>query len=59
MFFYKIKSIEAKSAGRELFKMKMLFMKKMISQGPSQITTLAIETFMPSEIDYEKYKILR
>ncbi len=54
-----IMGIEAKRRGWELGKIKIDVYKTMTSDGPRKIKTLELEIFMPSEIDYEKYKILQ
>ena len=54
-----IMAIEAKRRGWELGKIKIDVYKTMTSEGPRQIKTLALEIFMPSELDSEKYKILQ
>ena len=54
-----IMGIEAKRRGWELGKIKIDVYKKMTSKGPRQIKTLALEIFMPSELDADKYKILQ
>ena len=54
-----IMGIEAKRRGWDLAKIKIDVYKTMTSEGPRQIKTLALEIFMPSELEYEKYKILQ
>ena len=54
-----IMGIEAKRRGWELGKIKIDLYKTMTSNGPRKIKTLALEIFMPSELDSEKYKILQ
>ena len=54
-----IMGIEAKRRGWELGKITIDVYKTMTSEGPRQIKTLAIEIFMPDELDTEKYKILQ
>ena len=54
-----IMGIEAKRRGWELGKIKIDVFKTMTLEGPRQIKTLALEIFMPSELDSEKYKILQ
>ena len=54
-----IMGIEAKRRGWELGKVVIDVCKTMTSEGPRQIKTLALEIFMPSELDSEKYKILQ
>ena len=54
-----IMGIEAKRRGWELGKIKIDVYKTMTSEGPRQIKTLALEIFMPSKLDYKKYKILQ
>ena len=54
-----IMAIEAKRRGWELSKIKIDVYKTMTSEGPRQIKTLVLEIFMPSELDYQKYKILQ
>ena len=52
-------AIEAKRRGWKLGKIKIDVYKTMTSEGPRQIKTLVLEIFMPSELDYQKYKILQ
>ena len=54
-----IMGIEAKRRGWELGKVEIDVYKTMTSEGPRKIKTLALEIFMPSELDTEKYKILQ
>ena len=54
-----IMAIEAKRRGWELGKILIDVYKTMTSEGPRKIKTLALEIFMPSELDSEKYKILQ
>ena len=54
-----IMGIEAKRRGWDLGKIKIDVYKIMTSEGPRKIKTLILEIFMPSELDYEKYKILQ
>jgi len=54
-----IMAIEAKRRGWKLGKIKIDVYKTMTSEGPRQIKTLVLEIFMPSELDYKKYKILQ
>jgi len=54
-----IMAIEAKRRGWKLGKIKIDVYKTMTSEGPRQIKTLVLEIFMPSELDYQKYKILQ
>ena len=54
-----IMGIEAKRRGWELGKIKIDVYKTMTSEGPRKIKTLALEIFMPFELDYQKYKILQ
>ena len=54
-----IMGIEAKRRGWELGKIKIDVYKTMTWEGPRQIKALALEIFMPSELDSEKYKILQ
>ena len=54
-----IMGIEAKRRGWELGKIKIDFYKTMKLEGPRKIKTLALEIFMPSELDSGKYKILQ
>ena len=54
-----IMGIEAKRRGWKLGKIKIDVYKTMTLEGPRQIKSLALKIFMPSELDYEKYKILQ
>ena len=54
-----IMAIEAKRRGWELGKITIDVYKITTSEGPRKIKTLALEIFMPSEFDVEKYKILQ
>ena len=54
-----IMGIEAKRRGWELGKIKIDVYKTMTSEGPRKIKSLALEIFMPSNLDSEKYKILQ
>ena len=54
-----IMAIEAKRRGWELGKIKIDVYKTMTSEGPRKIKNLSLEIFMPSELDYQKYKILQ
>ena len=54
-----IMAIEAKRRGWELGDIKIDVYKTMTSEGPRQIKTLALEIFMPSELDSKKFKILQ
>ena len=54
-----IMGIEAKRRGWELGKIKIDVYKTMTSDGPRKIKTLALEIFMPFELDSEKCKILQ
>ena len=54
-----IMGIEAKRRGWQLGKIKIDVYKTMTSEGPRQIETLRLEIFMPTELDYQKYKILQ
>ena len=54
-----IMGIEAKRRGWELGKIKIDVYKTMTSEGPRKIKTLALEIFMPSDLDSQKYKILQ
>ena len=51
--------IEAIRRGWELAKIKIDVYKTMTSEGPRKIKTLALDIFMPSKLDLEKYKILQ
>ena len=53
-----IMGIEAKRRGWDLGKIKIDVYKTMTSKGPRKIKSLALDIFMPSELDSEKYKIL-
>ena len=52
-------AIQAKLRGWKLGKIKIDVYKTMTAEGPRQIKTLVLEIFMPSELDYKKYKILQ
>ena len=54
-----IMGIEAKRRGWKLGKIKIDVYKTMTSEGPRKIKTLALEIFMPFELDSGKYKILQ
>ena len=54
-----IMGIEAKRRGWELGKINIDVYKTMTSEGPRKIKTLTLEIFMPSQLDYEKYKVLQ
>ena len=54
-----IMGIEAKRREWELGKIKIDVYKTMTADGPRKIETLVLEIFMPSELDSEKYKILK
>ena len=54
-----IMGIEAKRRGWELGKIKIDVYKTMTSEGPRKIKSLALEIFMPYELDVEKYKVLK
>ncbi|WP_269613694.1 OsmC family protein [Prochlorococcus marinus] len=54
-----IMGIEAKRRGWDLGKIKIDVYKTMTSKGPRKIKSLALDIFMPSELDSEKYKILK
>ncbi len=54
-----IMGIEAKRRGWELGQIKIDVYKTMTSEGPRKIKTLVLEIFMPTELDFEKYKILQ
>ena len=54
-----IMGIEAKRRDWDLGKIKIDVYKTMTSKGPRKIKSLALDIFMPSELDYEKYKILQ
>ena len=54
-----IMGIEAKRRGWELGEIKIDVYKKMTSKGPRKIKTLALEIFMPSDLDSQKYKIFQ
>ena len=54
-----IMGIEAKRRGWDLGKIKIDVYKTMTSKGPRKIKSLALDIFMPSELDSEKYKILQ
>ena len=51
--------IEAKRRGWELCKIQIDEYKAMTTEGARKIKTLVLEIFMPSEIDSQKYKILK
>ena len=54
-----IMGIEAKRRGWELGKVKVDVYKTMTSEGPRKIKILALDIFLPYELDFEKYKILQ
>ncbi len=54
-----IMAIEAKRRGWKLGNIKIDVFKTMTSDGPRKIKTLVLEIFMPSDLDYQKYKILQ
>ena len=54
-----IMGIEAKRRGWKLGNIKIDVYKTMTKDAPRKIKTLALEIFMPSELDSEKYKILQ
>ena len=54
-----IMGIEAKRRRWKLGEIKIDVYKTMTSEGPRKIKTLALEIFMPSELDYQRYKILQ
>ena len=55
----KIIAIEAKRRGWKLGNIKIDIYKIMTTEGPRKIKTLVLEIYMPSEIDSQKYKILK
>ncbi len=54
-----IMGIEAKRRGWELDKIQIDVYKIMTTVGPRKIKTLVLEIYMSSEIDSQKYKILK
>ena len=50
--------IEEKRRGQKLCKIKIDVYQTITSEGPRQINTPALEIFMPSELDSEKFKNL-
>ena len=54
-----IMAIEAKRRVWDLGKIKIDVYKTMTSNGPRKIKSLALDIFMPSELDSQKYKILQ
>ena len=54
-----IMGIEAKRRGWKLGEIKIDVYKTMTSEGPRKIKTLSLEIFMPSRLDFQKYKILQ
>ena len=54
-----IMGIEAKRRGWDLGKIKIDVYKTMTSEAPRKIKTLALEIFMPPELDSERYKLLQ
>ena len=54
-----IMGIEAKRRVWKLCKIKIEVYKTMTSDGPRKVKTLALEIFMPSELDFKKFQILQ
>ena len=54
-----IMGIEAKRRGWELGSIQIEVYKTMTTKGPRKIKTLVLEIYMPSELDFQKYKILQ
>ncbi len=54
-----IMGIEAKRRGWELGEIRVDVYKAMTSEGPRKIKSLILDIFMPPELDFEKYNILK
>jgi len=54
-----IMGIEAKRRGWDLGEIKIDVYKTMTSKGPRKIKSLSLDIFMPSELDSNRYKILK
>ncbi len=54
-----IMAIEAKRRGWEINDIKIHVYKTMTSKGPRKIKSLLLEIFMPSDLDIQKYKVLK
>ena len=54
-----IMGIEAKRRGWEVGEINIDVYKIMTSEGPRKIKSLVLEIFMPFELDYQKYKVLK
>ena len=54
-----IMGIEAKRRGWQLGEIRVDVYKIMTSEGPRKIKSLILDIFMPSELDSEKYNILK
>tara|TARA_Y100001968_G_C19015570_1_gene552662 strand:+ start:111 stop:491 length:381 start_codon:yes stop_codon:yes gene_type:complete len=54
-----IMGIEAKRRGWELGEINLDVYKLMTSESPRKVKSLVLDIFMPSDLDFQKYKVLQ